>query len=286
MTKTVLLGLTLVAVLAMAIAFPTVADAITGIKKTEIKVKNGEIDKLKFHLDDKVEKPTFGGYAIFTTDGAVIAYTSHPGVYDSTAQKAPTSDEIAIQVGKIAAVCDSEDACGDEWHSHLVIPNVDSPYCNFAAISELTFNEPANKVKTGGKDIEGKDIAIGTGGFVGAISGELMDMTVGDPYEQAGAAFDLNAAVVGGSLKAICIGDVNTGAEAEIASLCSDISDAGSGLAYRDAVGAGGSHDKVELTEFPYGENLFDSINTNTGDVTPEGLGGVELQTWFVGNCS
>ena len=208
MNTKILLGLTLVAVLAMAVASPAVADAITGIKKTEIKVKDGEIDKLKFHLDDKVEEGTFGGYAIFTTEGAVVAYTSHPGVYDSTSQQAPTSDEIAIQVGAIVAVCDSEDACGNEWHSHLVVPDVDSPYCDFAAISELTFNEPANKVKAKGKHVEGKDIAIGTGGFVGAISGELMDFTVGEPYEQTGAAFDLNAAIVDGELKAICIGDV------------------------------------------------------------------------------
>ena len=135
MNTKILFGLTLVAVLAMAVASPAVADAVTGIKKTEIKVKNGEIDKLKFHLDDKVEKPTFGGYAIFTTDGAVVAFTQHAGVYDSTAQTAPTSDQVAIQVGAIAAVCTVDDiACGDEWHSHLVVPDTDNTYCDFAAI--------------------------------------------------------------------------------------------------------------------------------------------------------
>ena len=188
---------------------PAVVEAITGIKKTEIKVKDGEIDKLKFHLDDKVEDPTFGGYAIFTDGGAVVAYTSHGGVYDSVSQTAPTSDQVVIQVGAIAAVCNvsSDIACGDEWHSHLVVPDVDNPYCDFAAISELTFNEPANNVKAKGKSVVGKDIAIGDGGFVGAISGELDTWTVGDPLE-GGAAFDLNAAIVDGELKAICIGDV------------------------------------------------------------------------------
>jgi len=60
MTKTVLLGLTLVAVLAMAIAFPAVADAITGIKKTEIKANDDEIKKLRFQLEDKVPTTPFG----------------------------------------------------------------------------------------------------------------------------------------------------------------------------------------------------------------------------------
>ena len=60
MTKTVLLGLTLVAVLTMVVAFPAVADAITGIKNTEIKEKNDEIKKLRFHLDSKVPKHPFG----------------------------------------------------------------------------------------------------------------------------------------------------------------------------------------------------------------------------------
>jgi hypothetical protein len=174
MNTKILLGLTLIAVLAMTVASPAIADAVTGIKKTEIKVKHGEIDKLKFHLDDKIEKPTFDGYAIFTDEGAVVAFTQHAGVYDSTSQTAPTSDQVAIQVGAIAAVCTVDDiTCGDEWHSHLVVPDVNSSYCDFAAISELTFNEPANKVKAKGKHVEGKDIALGDGGFVGAISGEL-----------------------------------------------------------------------------------------------------------------
>ena len=281
MNTKILLGLTLIAVLAMTVTSPAIADAVTGIKKTEIKVKHGEIDKLKFHLDDKVEKPTFGGYAIFTTDGAVVAFTQHAGVYDSTSQTAPTSDQIDIQVGAIAAVCNVDDvACGDEWHSHLVVPDVDNSYCNFAAISELTFNEPANKVKAGGKHVEGKDIALGDSGFVGAISGELDTWTVGAPLE-GGAAFDLNPAFVDGNLVAICIGDV----DANTTGLCTDIAAAGSGQDYKLAVGAGGDNNKVELSEFLYGEDLFDSINTNTGDVTPEGLGGVELQTWFDTTC-
>lgn len=115
MTRTVLLGLTLVAVLTMAIAFPAVADAITGIKKTEIKVKNDEIKKLRFQLEDKVPTTPFGGYAIFTSDGAVVAITSHAGFFDSTEQQAPTVTQVALQVGTFAAVCNVTDvACGNE----------------------------------------------------------------------------------------------------------------------------------------------------------------------------
>ena len=39
MNTKILFGLTLVAVLAMAVASPAVADAITGIKKTEVSVR-------------------------------------------------------------------------------------------------------------------------------------------------------------------------------------------------------------------------------------------------------
>jgi len=283
MNTKILFGLTLVAVLAMAVASPAVADAVTGIKKTEIKVKNGEIDKLKFHLDDKVEKPTFGGYAIFTTDGAVVAFTQHAGVYDSTSQTAPTSDQIDIQVGAIAAVCNVDDvACGDEWHSHLVVPDVDNSYCDFAAISELTFNEPADKVKAGGKHVQGKDIALGDGGFVGAISGELSTWTVGDPLPD-GAAFDLTPAATASGLKAICIGDATSLTDAE--ALCADIDDIG-GVAFKDLHNVGGDH-RLEISEFPYDDALWNAANTNVaGAVNPTVVGGAELDNWAAANCS
>ena len=218
MTKTVLLGLTLVAVLAMAVAFPAVADAITGIKKTEVKVKNGEITKLKFQLDDKVPKHPFGGYALFTEDGSVIAITSHEGFFDSTGQQAPTASQIAQPVGAIAAVCNVTDvACGNEWHAHLVNPVTgpldenDDPICGFAAVGELTYNQPTDKLKIAGKNILARGIDIGNEGFVGAISGALMDFTVGNPTDMS-AAFDLDPVDANGdtitkpaALAAVCI---------------------------------------------------------------------------------
>ena len=115
MTKTVLLGLTLAAILTMAIAFPAIADAITPIKQTEIKVKKDEISKLRFQLEGNVEEQPFGGYAIFTQDGSVVAITSHAGFYDSETQTAPTVDQVALQFDGPAAVCNVTDvACGNE----------------------------------------------------------------------------------------------------------------------------------------------------------------------------
>ena len=190
MNTKILLGLTLVAVLAMTIASPAVADAITGIKKTDVKVKNDEISKLKFHLEDKVPKSPFGGYALFTDAGHVIAITSHQGFFDSVGQQAPTTAQVANQVGAIAAICNVTDvACGNEWHAHLVSP-VDSPLCGFKAIGELTYNQPTEYLKIAGKNIHAKGIDLGTEGFIGALSGTLQDFTVGTPG--GSAAFDLD----------------------------------------------------------------------------------------------
>jgi hypothetical protein len=214
MNTKILFGLTLVAVLAMAVASPAVADAITGIKKTEIKVKNDEIKKLKFQLDDKVPKHPFGGYALFTDDGSVIAITSHEGFFDSTGQQAPTTSQVALQVGAIAAVCNVTDvACGNEWHAHLVNPEPET-LCDevggIAKVGELTYNQPTDKLKIAGKNILASGIDLGTEGFVGAISGQLMDFTVGEPG--GSAAFNLvpvNATGLpienAGQLAAVCI---------------------------------------------------------------------------------
>jgi hypothetical protein len=213
MNTKILLGLTLVAVLAMSVASPAVADAITGIKKTDVKVKNDEI-KLKFHLEDKVPKTPFGGYALFTTGGSVVAITSHAGFFDSTEQQAPTASQIAQPVGAIGAVCNVTDvACGNEWHAHLVNPVADS-VCDavggIAKVGELTYNQPTDKLKIKGKHIEAKGIDIGTEGFVGVISGTLHDFTVGTPDNSA--AFDLVPVDVDGmpisvatDLAAVCI---------------------------------------------------------------------------------
>jgi len=214
MTKTVLLGLTLAAVLTLAIAFPAVADAITGIKKTEVKDNTDEINKLRFQLNDKVPETPFGGYALFTTDGSVIAITSHAGFFDSIGQQAPTTSQVANQVGAIAAVCSVTDvACGNEWHAHLVNPEPDT-LCDdvggIAKVGELTYNQPTDQLNIDGKNILARGIDKGTEGFVGAISGQLMDFTVGEP--DFSAAFDLvpvNATGLpienAGQLVAVCI---------------------------------------------------------------------------------
>ena len=59
-----------------------------------------------------------------------------------------------------------------------------------AKVGELTYNQPTDILKIAGKNIVAKGIDIGTEGFVGAISGELMDFTVGTP-DGPSAAFDL-----------------------------------------------------------------------------------------------
>jgi len=281
MTKTVLLGLTLVAVLTMAIVFPAVADAITPIKQTEIKVKKGEISKLRFQLEGNVETQPFGGYAIFTDGGAVVAVTSHAGFYDSETQTAPTVGQTNIQFGGPAAVCNVVDvACGNEWHTHLVEPT-GSGYCDFAAVSELTFEQPSDRLNVAGNNLIARGIALGTSDFTEALGGNIRGFDVGTPLE-GGAAFDLNPAVLNG-LKAVCIGDVSN----DPANLCADIGgpSIAEAQAYKLLIGGGGLNNKIDIDEFPYNDNLWADINTNTGDVTPEGLGGQELKSWYIGNC-
>ena len=54
-----------------------------------------------------METQSFGGYAIFTDGGAVVAVTSHAGFYDRETQTAPTLAQILLdpfEDGK-AAMC-------------------------------------------------------------------------------------------------------------------------------------------------------------------------------------
>jgi len=281
MTKTVLLGLTLAAVLTMAIAFPAIADAITPIKQTEIKVKKGEISKLRFQLEGNVETQPFGGYAIFTDGGAVVAVTSHAGFYDSETQGVPSS--VALQFPGPAAVCaaDSE-GCGAEWHTHLVVPDTDNANCNFAAVSELTFEEPSDRLNVAGNNLIIRGVDIGTNSFTPALAGGSDDFTVGDPLE-GGAAFDLNPAVSDAGLQAVCIGDVN-----ETALLCQDL-----GTGERDpsaldfiALHNTGGDFRLEVEEFPYSSDIWDEANTNQSTpLNASVVGGVELANWYSANC-
>ena len=280
MTKTVLLGLTLAAVLTMAIAFPAIADAITPIKQTEIKVKKGEISKLRFQLEGNVETQPFGGYAIFTDGGAVVAVTSHAGFYDSEIQGEPTIE--AISFDGPAAVCgEGSEGCGAEWHTHLVVPDVDSPYCDFASVSELTFEEPSDSLNVAGNNLIIRGVDIGTNSFTRALAGDAADFTVGNPQE-GGAAFDLNPAVHDGGLKAVCIGDVSS----EEGALCAELDALGGGVAFKDFYNTGGDH-RLEIGEFPYSDDLWNELNTNkNGAVNTSVVGGVELNTWAADNCS
>lgn len=284
MTKTVLLGLTLAAVLTMAIVFPAVADAITPIKQTEIKVKKGEISKLRFQLEGNVETQPFGGYAIFTDEGAVVAVTSHAGFYDSETQGEPTIE--AISFDGPAAVCgEGSEGCGAEWHTHLVVPDVDSPYCDFASVSELTFEEPSDRLNVAGNNLIIRGVDIGTNSFTRALASGTDDFTVGNPQE-GGAAFDLNPAVFGGSLHAVCIGDVADLSDTE--ALCLDL---GTGERDPSALDFIAEHNtagdfRLDVEEFPYSDDIWNAANTNQNGATNASVvGGVELANWFNANC-
>ena len=282
MTKTVLLGLTLAAVLTMAIAFPAIADAITPIKQTEIKVKKGEISKLRFQLEGNVETQPFGGYAIFTQDGSVVAVTSHAGFYDSETQTAPTAGQTALQFDGPAAVCNVTDvACGNEWHSHLVEPT-GSSYCDFAAVSELTFEEPSDRLNVAGNNLIVRGIALGESDFTEALGGDFRGFVVGTPLD-GGAAFDLNPAVVDGNLKAVCVGDLS-----DVANLCADLGDGtrADALIFISDHNAGGDF-RLDINEFPYNDDIWNEANTNQNGATNASVvGGVELSNWFSNNCN
>jgi hypothetical protein len=280
-TKTIL-AVSMAAVLTMVIAFPVVAEAISPLKKSNVDYdEDVAYEEIHFLTQSKVnnEIDVFGGYAIFT-EGHVVAVTSHAGFFDSTAQDPPALTPL-IQFAGPAAVCNPADTgCGAEWHSHVVVPDTTSPYCNFASIAELTYEEPSERIVIGGPNIHLKNTDIGTNSFTQALAGGPGDFMVGNPTG-ASAHFNLYPAVMPAGLKAVCITDVST----DPGDLCTDITTAGSGSDYRDAAGTGGSHDEVELSEFAYSENLFNAINTTTGDFTPEGLDATELQTWFDANC-
>lgn len=202
-----ILGVSIATVLAVAlVGSPIMADAITELVKTKIKIKDDEYKKIEFKLAEKVplNGEVFGGYAIFT-DGDVIAVTSHQGAYDSEAQDFD-NDETTFALCNPAQL--AAGLCGPEWHSHLVQP-VSHPRCEFAAVGALTFEEPSDDTKTKGTKIKLKEIEIGTDEFTNSLTGDEQDFTAGHPTSSDGVAFDLNAAFDdGGSLVAVCIGDV------------------------------------------------------------------------------
>jgi len=210
MTKTILLGITLAVVFAMG--FAVFADAITGLANTSINQDNNKFKKITFSLveDVKINGEDFGGYAVFTTGGDVIAVTSHQGAYDSETQSFP-------QKRATFALCNGGQVnagfCGPIWHTHLVKP-VGTALCQIAAIGGLTFEQPSNEVKVKNSNISFKNVQKGTSSFTESVSGAATDFTVGatqvspNPVTGVGdgVAFDLVPVFDNGNLLAICIG--------------------------------------------------------------------------------
>ena len=183
MTKKLLLGITLAAVLAVTLISTPVADAITELFKTRLVIEDDdEYEKIVFKLASAVPlSGEFGGYAVFT-DGHVIAVTSHAPFYDSEAQVAPTLPEVISFPGP-AALCNAADpGCGPEWHTHLVHPidaldDMGNPICAFKAVGALTFEEPSDEVKIRAMKIVLKEIEMEEDDFTDAVSGDEMNFT-------------------------------------------------------------------------------------------------------------
>jgi len=209
MTKTILLGITIAAV--FVIGFAVFADAITGLAITDIKQNKNGFQKITFSLveDAKIAGEDFGGYAIFTVGGDVIAVTSHQGAFDSEAQGSPGGTFALCSAAQVLA-----GLCGPEWHTHLVKP-VGSALCSIAAVGGLTFEEPSKNVKVKDSDISISNIKKGTSSFTESVTGSATAFTVGasqvspNPVTGVGDGVPFDLVPVfsgGGGLLAICIG--------------------------------------------------------------------------------
>ena len=290
MTKTVLLGATLAAVFTVMMFASPMADAITGLVETEVKDNKNTYQKITFSLADDVitdGTDTFGGYAVFTDGGDVIAVTSHMGAYDSAGQQ---YDNPAITF----ALCSPEqlDAglCGPEWHSHLVKP-VGSDLCAIAQVGALTFEEPSATVVANQDNIKVVNVKKGTKSFTESVTGLPTDFTAAksavDPNpvtgNGVGVPFDLNPVFIDGVLNAICIGPAS-----DTGSLCSDLGDGtrADALVFISEHNAGGDF-RLDINEFPYGDDIWNDANTNQRNaLNASVVGGVELANWFSNNCN
>jgi hypothetical protein len=225
MNKPVIFSIALMAIVAIAIT-PLASAVFTGLDETEVEIEDGAYKKIKFESDDDIinTPDIFGGYAIFTTDGDVIAATSHAGFYDSEVQgDGGNLDAPIIDFPGPAALCSSTTGCGGEWHVHLVKP-AGNALCQIAAVGELTYEEPSentellsHKKKAFVKGIQINNIPIGTDSYTEALSGANTDFTVGatavDPNPvsgELGVAFPLVPVFSNPSdpstLLAVCIG--------------------------------------------------------------------------------
>lgn len=198
----------------MAVAFPAVAEAITEIKKTEVKVKKGEISKLRFQLEGNVETQPFGGYAILTDAGTAIAITSHAGFYDSEKQTEPTVTPI-IQFDGPGALCASTDGeCGAEWHAHVVVPATDARCATNLKVGDLTWDDPSDRLNVAGNNLIARGIALGANDYVAALAGGTVSFDTGAVPGTSGLAFDLTPIFLDSedltTLDAVCIGPLAT----------------------------------------------------------------------------
>ena len=288
MTQKIILGVILTAVFTVMMIASPMADAITGLVSTEVKDNKNTYQKITFSLDDDVvtDGSDFGGYAVFTEDGDVIAVTSHKGAYDSAGQK---YDNPAITF----ALCNPEqlDAglCGPEWHSHLVKPVGDS-VCAIAKVGALTFEEPSATVVANQDNIKVVNVKKGTKTFTESVTSTPTEFTAGKSAVNpnpvtgngVGVPFDLNPVFDDGALQAICIGPVN-----ESGLLCRDLGDGtrASALDFIADHNVGGDF-RLEIEEFPYGDDLWNEANTNQNGATNASVvGGVELANWYSNNC-
>ena len=163
MTKKILAGVTLAAVFTVMMFASPMAEAITGLVSTEVKDNKNTFQKVTFSLaGDVVTHGTdFGGYAIFTEEGDVLAVTSHQGAYDSEGQQ---FDNPAVTFALCSPEQLSAGLCGPEWHSHLVKP-VGSEHCAIAAVGALTFEQPSATVVANQDNIKVVNVKKGTSSF-------------------------------------------------------------------------------------------------------------------------
>ncbi|MDH3314078.1 MAG: hypothetical protein OEM28_13190 [Nitrosopumilus sp.] len=156
MTNTKIIFGGIVAIAAI-IASPILAEAITGLDSTSITTTTEYNIEFTTNGPVATDGSDFGGFAIFTTGGDVIAVTSHKGVYDSEGQAYPNKNKTfdVCSNGNI-----SEGYCDAAWHAHIVQP-VEHPACAIAAVGSLTYEEPGS-VNITGNVVSVDGVPIGT----------------------------------------------------------------------------------------------------------------------------
>jgi hypothetical protein len=196
MNRKTVLAISMAAIFTLAVAVPLNAEAILDLVQTEIKIKDGEISKLRFEATDKIESDPFGGYAILTDADPVtaIAFTSHGGFYDSIVQgPGDNLDTPHVDFPGKAALCSTPTGCGPEWHVHIVEPAVDLRCASGLAVGELTWEEPSERQKVAGANLIARSIPLGDNTYEAALAGGDRTFDAGTNIDtaQAGLAFPL-----------------------------------------------------------------------------------------------